>query len=152
FTDATSSKIARITPSGTVTEFSIPTANSSPLAITGGPDGNLWFTEERSGKIGRITPAGKITEFPISTADSSALMITSGPDGNLWFTEINSVRSEVLIRSKIGRITPAGTITEFSVPNSDGHTQGGAGFPYGIQIGPSAITTGPDGNLWFIEA
>jgi streptogramin lyase len=49
-----SDKIGRITPSGSITEFSLP-ANSSPVEITAGPDNNLWFTEYHSGKIGRIT-------------------------------------------------------------------------------------------------
>ena len=30
-----------------ITEFAIPTANSGPVNITAGPDGNLWFTEMR---------------------------------------------------------------------------------------------------------
>ncbi len=37
------SKIGRISPSGTITEFSVPTAKSGPDGITAGPDGNLWF-------------------------------------------------------------------------------------------------------------
>src|SRR5262249_32483727 len=43
---------------GAVTEFSIPTANSSPYGITAGPDGNLWFVESsaKANKIGKITP------------------------------------------------------------------------------------------------
>src|ERR1700687_3194584 len=45
---------------GTITEFPIPTAHSSPTEITAGPDGNLWFTES-IGKIGRITTSGAIT-------------------------------------------------------------------------------------------
>jgi virginiamycin B lyase len=48
-------KIGRITPSGTITEFQTPTANSRLEGITAGPDGNLWFTEGSAGKIGRIT-------------------------------------------------------------------------------------------------
>jgi len=78
--------IGRITLSGTVTEFSIPTKNSQPSAIAAAPDGNLWFTEENpnANKIGRITPSGIITEFPIPTANSqpagivAALTETSG--------------------------------------------------------------------------
>src|SRR6266481_3664009 len=54
---------------GTITEFPIPTAHSSPTEITAGPNGNLWFTES-IGKIGRITPSGTITEYPIPTAKS----------------------------------------------------------------------------------
>ena len=32
---------------GTIDEFRIPTAGSSPDGITTGPDGNLWFTESK---------------------------------------------------------------------------------------------------------
>src|SRR5262249_54445644 len=64
----TASKIGRITPGGTLTEFPTTTANNFPAGITVGPDGNLWFTESSNvdspnGKIGRITTAGVITEF-----------------------------------------------------------------------------------------
>src|SRR4029077_12946490 len=38
----------------TITEFPIPTANSSPYGITAGPDGNLWFVETAANKIGEI--------------------------------------------------------------------------------------------------
>src|SRR5437588_12907295 len=41
--------------STTITEFPVPNSNASPLFITAGPDGNLWFTE--AGKIGEINPA-----------------------------------------------------------------------------------------------
>src|ERR1700724_579459 len=80
-----------------VTEFTIPTANSTPSFIAAGPDGNLWFTEVSRDKIGRITTAGVITEFAITTANSQPFGIATGPDGNLWFTEYNG--------NKIGRIT-----------------------------------------------
>jgi streptogramin lyase len=75
---------------GSITEFPIPTANSSPNGIAAGPDGNLWFTEE-SGKIGRISPSGTITEFPVPTASNAPNGIAAGPDGNLWFTLNNSI-------------------------------------------------------------
>ena len=81
---------------GTITAFSLPTANTLPYGITAGPDGNLWFTEYYGNKIGRITPGGTITEFPLPAADSSPTAITAGPDGTLWFIEPNG--------DKIGRI------------------------------------------------
>jgi len=122
-------------PAGIITEFPIPTANSSPGGITAGPDGNLWFTEcvsSSSGcaksQIGRITPTAQFTEFPLPNPNSNPIGITAGPDGNLWFTET----------SAIGRITPAGQFTEFPLRNPDSF--------------PNEITSGPDGNLWFTEA
>ena len=112
-----------------ITLFPIPTADSNPLGITAGPDGNLWFTEFSTNKIGRITPAGVVTEFPIPTAVSGPTSIAAGPDGNLWFTEN--------VAHQIGRITPAGVITEFPIPTA--------------MSDPFDITAGPDGNLWFTE-
>jgi streptogramin lyase len=110
-----------------VTQFPIPTADSQPIGITRGPDGNLWFAEANA--IGRITPAGAVTEFTQGlSAGSQPVEITAGPDGNLWFTEGGTDR--------IGRITPAGVITEFSTGNATGGSVDG-------------ITAGPDGNLWF---
>jgi streptogramin lyase len=120
--------IGRVTPSGKVTEFPLPTPNAGPQGITTGPDGALWFTEATGDQIGRISLAGTVTEFPIPTARSYPQTITAGPDGALWFTERQA--------NKIGRITLAGTITEFPIPEG--------GRPWGI-------TAGPDGALWFTE-
>src|SRR4051812_42437035 len=39
FTEFSASRIARVTPTGTITEFTL-TAGSGPLNITVGPDGN----------------------------------------------------------------------------------------------------------------
>jgi len=116
---------------GDITEFALSSGNS-PVRITAGTDGNLWFTEHKADPIGRITPTGTITEFTTGiTPDSRPTMITAGPDGNLWFTES--------VADRIGRITPTGAVTEYTT----GIT------PDSV---PDGITTGPDGNLWFTEA
>lgn len=175
FTDDGTGKIGRITPGrnpqASLVEFSVPSPSGSRgslLGITSGPDGNLWFTQTvfsgvngttTSGQIGRITPsadpAKSIRLFNVPTAGSIPAMITSGPDDNLWFTEsidkgIDNGADRLI--GAIGRVTPQGQIHEFPIPNSDFHTQGGGGFLYGIQSGPEAIATGPDGNLWFTNS
>ncbi len=114
----------------TFTEFPIPTANSNPLDITSGPDGNLWFVEFNGEKIGKITPNGTVTEYAIPTSNANPAGITSGPDGNIWFTEQFGP-------SQIGKITPSGTITEYPTPT--------------CCVSPTGITSGPDGNIWFTE-
>ena len=139
FTESSGNKIGRITPTGTITEFPLPTASGGPVGIAAGPDSNLWFTETGGffplfdsgfpNRIGRITPSGTLAEFLIPPASSRPGGIAAGPDGNLWFTDGN--------RATIGRITPSGTLTEFLLaPGS---------FPGGI-------AAGPDGNLWFTES
>src|SRR5262245_33299819 len=121
----------------TITEFPLPPlsfgGSLGATAITGGPDGNLWFTDPVAGTVGRITPAGQVTEFP--TPGISAGAIAAGPDGNLWFVE-NALTFAG--NPAVGRITPAGQVTTFTLP--DDFTQ------------PSRITAGPDGNVWFTES
>ena len=79
--------IGRITPSGTVTQFTVGiTPNNQPEGIAAGPDGNLWFAETRSNQIGRITPSGIVTEYPTGITGGPE-GITAGPDGNVWFAE-----------------------------------------------------------------
>jgi virginiamycin B lyase len=56
FTEDAGNNIGRITTTGEITEFPIPTPQSGPHGIAVGPDGNLWFTEQTGNKIGRINP------------------------------------------------------------------------------------------------
>jgi virginiamycin B lyase len=128
FTEFTQNAVVKLTPSGKLTFFPIPTPGANPHGITTGPDGALWFTEFSTNQIGRITTRGVVTEFgPVTGAPDR---IALGPDGNLWFTE------PFPFDSRIGRITPSGVITEFQLAS-------------GAQ--PRDIVTGPDGNLWFTD-
>ena len=78
FTDpGTTKAVGRITPAGTITEFSTGlNTGSFPVGIAAGPDGNLWFTDgsRTTPAIGRVTPGGTITEF------STGLNPGSDPD------------------------------------------------------------------------
>ncbi|HEX4518785.1 MAG TPA: Ig-like domain repeat protein [Gaiellaceae bacterium] len=119
------------TPADTFKEFPVPLAGSEPLAITAGPDGDVWFTEQHGDEIGHLTPAGTITEYSLGIQGNAGTLpqsIAAGPDGNLWFTQN--------VSGEIGRITPSGTITEFPLPDG---------------AEPLGIVAGPDGNLWFTE-
>jgi len=157
-------EVGRITTAGVVTEFAapaIPPPAGSPAgtpstpatltAITAGPDGALWFTGV-PGEVGRITTAGVVTEFavpavpppagsPAGTASSVATLssITVGPDGALWFTGVPG---------EVGRITTTGVVTEFAVPLVPPPAGSPAGTP-GTPVTLGAISSGPDGALWF---
>jgi len=126
FTEKFSLKIGRITTSGVVTEYPLPsTETGEPAGIAGGPDGALWFVLPDA--IGRITTSGVITLYEIpGIVPQPVGGITAGPDGAMWFDAGNS---------GIGRITTSGATTFYKLPVSGGS--------------PAAITTGPDGNLWF---
>jgi streptogramin lyase len=112
-------------PRGIITEFTLPTANSGPMGITSGPDGNLWFTEGTRAAIGSITPSGVITETVVSGKPNQ---IITGADGNLWFTDD-------LVNFGIGKMSPNRILRT---------------FPQGIRTG--GIAVGGDGNVWFTSA
>jgi len=131
-----SNVIGRISPSGKIVTYRIPTSHSDPTEIVAGPDGNMWFIEKDGNRIGKITPSGNITEYLIPTAQSYAESIAVGPDGNMWFTEG--------VGNNIGRITRSGNITESQL--RDVFFMGG-----NVGMMPSGITAGPDGNMWFTE-
>jgi streptogramin lyase len=131
--DGTTKAIGRITPTGTITEFSDGlNAGSFPFSMTVGPDGNLWFTDQGSTKaIGMFNlTTHTITEFDLPAGGHNPSEITTGGDGSLWFTD----KPGPPTGPHIGRMTTAGTLTEFSLPA--GHTPGGP-------------VAGPDGNVWF---
>ena len=48
FTETSADRIGRITAAGAVTEFTVPSASSSPSGITAGPDGALWLLRQRT--------------------------------------------------------------------------------------------------------
>lgn len=121
-TENSGKKIAKLTTSGTVTEYSLPFA-TLPWGITSGPDEKLWFGA--SGKVGKISTAGTITEYNLPVA-GEVRGITEGPDGLLWFAHYGADR--------IGKITTGGTVTEYSLPPGSK---------------PWDVAAGSDGNVWF---
>jgi virginiamycin B lyase len=127
-------KLGRITMAGQITEYPIPTPNSSqPYQgfVGAGPDGAIWFTENAEGvdQLGRLTMDGKFSEYRLPTPNSFVAAVMPGPDGAMWFTEAAG--------NKVGRITPDGKITEYPVPTANAR--------------PLGIVAGPDGALWFTE-
>ena len=139
-------KVGKLTPSGTLSDFTIPPiddyTSSAPYSITEGPDGALWFTEVKagataaSGYIGRITTDGSITEY-LAYASPGGLnfpfSIITGPDGALWFLQSGT--------SIVGRITTTGSVTEYSLPP----------VPGSLPNSPTGIASGPDGGVWFVS-
>jgi uncharacterized repeat protein (TIGR01451 family) len=148
FTEKTAGKIGKavdttngINDTGNITinDFSIPTANSTPLGIVSGPDGALWFTESTLNSIGQITTAGGVTERLIPTADTSPAMIACDckafpSDTNatqlMWFTENSaSVRNAI---GKIDALAPNPTPTPTPTPSAD--------LQIGMSASPSPVT------------
>ena len=64
FTEQGADRIGRITPSGDIREYSLPTPRAGPTGIALGHDGALWFTEQYADRIGRLDPrTGSVREY-----------------------------------------------------------------------------------------
>ncbi len=145
------SLVGRVSTSGVVNEYSTPNFEpGSTIAV--GPDGNLWFLGESGNTdigfkpaIGRLTPGGAFTSFSIPGNFQSLPGLTPGPDGDLWFTEAES-DDTFGEQPAVGEISPAGVTTLHPI------AQGTTLDPNrGVDVDPTAITTGPDGALWFTD-
>ncbi len=82
--------VGRITPAGTINEFTSGLGAGLMDDITTGPDGNVWVEQSSPGGIARITPSGTISEFTgglLTNAGSDGDHLIIGPDGNLWFND-----------------------------------------------------------------
>ena len=153
-------EIGKVTTSGAVTVYRLTSGGSGKLgnssvivtSITGGPDGNVWFTDNIIGGaagIGRITPAGKITQFSIPNTPAGthpsdiATDITAAADGNLWFNlQTDNFTTGPSPEPYIGRITPTGKITISIIPNMN------TAQKPSIADGAEYMTSGPGGYLY----
>jgi streptogramin lyase len=127
------SKIARLTPTGTFTEFSTlfsPPPPDNPLGLVDRGDGNIWYVANGSSRIGfQGITSGVAGETSVPTASSGPFGIATAPDNNLYYTESST--------DKIGRIANLFT-TQSEISLTAGTV-------------PESIVRGPDGNLWFAE-
>ena len=121
YTGASEEKIGKITPAGTVTEYS--TEGISPVGIASGA-GKIWFAGTYE-VAASMTTAGVVTKY--TTAAGNVVDVAWGPDSRAWFTATGG---------KLIAINKSGVMTEYALP---------AG------TSPNHITLGPDGNLWFID-
>lgn len=115
-----------VIPSGTITQYTLPTALAGARAIAATSDGAVWVAGSGN-TLARIA-SGKVFPYVACRLGCGPLGIVAGPDGNLWFTEYAC--------GKIGRITASGAVTEYTLP---------AG------AAPRGLMVGPDGQLWFVE-
>ncbi len=122
--------VGRVTPSGEVKEFPIPTAGSDPLGIAVSTEGVIWFTENGVNKIGRISPSGAVVEVGSPPLTGGRHGIARGPEGTMWFATAGD--------SGIGWISPSDELHSVPAVLLDGGQ-------------PVALTTGAEGDPWYLE-
>jgi streptogramin lyase len=138
FTETSVAKVGRVTPSGTITEFALPTNFRYVLpilvasgSIFPGPDGDVWISG--ANQMARVTLAGAATVVAVpSPAPAQTLTLGKcvvGSDDNFWCQG-----ADIHTGDYIARITTAGAATA-----------------YPSQGQPFDLTLGADGNVWFVS-
>ena len=168
------SGIGRRTKNGQWAHWALePGCLSQPLAITVGPDGNVWYADMGGGAFGRITPDGSFTKFPMQPL-GGPVGIAAGPDGNVWLASLSAhgpfIEKVAVDGSPLGLYQLPQNVGEVRgiVAGSDGamwFTESAAigritlsgeiqqfPLPMGAGTGsPYQIAAGPDDNVWFVE-
>ena len=149
-TELQGNAILNVNTSGQVSEYTISTSNSRPIAVIPGPTTNyMWFTEEAGVKIGKIDAEGNITEFPVPALQKNAIIASLAFDqeNNLWvqvYVDHNNPNTE----GNDYMIKFDKSIVEAKSLND---------VPFELHYLPSKgsmihrIKLGKDGNLWFTE-
>ncbi len=133
FTESNGGRIGRITPRGTVTEFSAGYLAGGLSDRDHGRARRQPLVHRVLGQPDRADHADRdVTEF--SAGISPARLRPTSPPART-----GTSGSPSICGNRIGRITPSGTITEFSAGISPG-------------AGLFDIAAGPDGRLWFTES
>jgi virginiamycin B lyase len=87
YSESTGNGIARITPTGTVTEFQAA-VGAAVYGIAAAADGSLWATELSGNAIDHFSSSGALlNRYPLPTPNSGPNAVTIGSDGNVWFAE-----------------------------------------------------------------
>lgn len=172
FTDSTGNTLWSVTSTGTdPVPLALANADSAPMAITLGPDGNIWFTEY-AGRVGRITPAGALSEFTTFTNPTGVRATGIATGTGDWFALTGS--GPTVTSAALGTITTAGATKTFTgvvtayatgavAVTADGAiwvtankqealirvAPDGTRSTVPLDVQPNDLATAPDGALWF---
>ncbi|GAC1304709.1 MAG: hypothetical protein NVSMB19_15720 [Vulcanimicrobiaceae bacterium] len=80
-------RVAKITPSGTVTEYVVTGARANGTGVLATPDGFIFFAEDpRDGKFLRVDTAGNMIQYPLP-ANVSISSLALDAVGSLYFVQ-----------------------------------------------------------------
>jgi Putative metal-binding motif len=123
--------VARAADGPSISQYVLP-ADAGDLTLGG--DGSLWVTTYEPSAVLRVNGDGAVTARYLQTGAPS--LITTGADGSVWFPLRGT--DAVPVTYTLGRLSMSGTFTSYPFPTA------------GVDI--TALTLGPDGNLWMAES
>lgn len=102
-------RIGRITTTGVITEYDVPTPEGKPLGLTAGPDGNLWFTYFESNRAVRMTLGGTPITGPCVPTET-ALCIDDQAGDRRFKVEVEYASAQAGGVSGHGKAIPLGSL------------------------------------------
>jgi streptogramin lyase len=76
-------RIGKVTPTGAMTEYTLPGPITNSVGITTGADGRMWVTQADASRVVVVDTNG--TVLAVIPTHHGPAGITVGPDGNVWF-------------------------------------------------------------------
>ena len=131
FTEYNTSKVAEVTPGGSISEFGTLFGSDDPQMLIDRGDGSVWYAGFGGNHVGYVDEFNGVSgETTLPTADSGPWDLAEAADGNLYVSENSNddmARLATLFQSPI----PQTAVTSGSQSES--------------------VVLGPDGNLWFTQ-
>jgi streptogramin lyase/plastocyanin len=121
-------RIGRLSPDGSVQEYTVPTLDARPTGIKVDREGNVWFAERDKSKLGCRRRDGTFVEYALPTEDAKPSGIAIDELGRIWIAERSGNALAVLEQ---------GTIREHRLPRPNS--------------GPFFLRIDYFGNVWFTE-
>src|SRR4030095_14739884 len=98
-------KLVRISTSGEMTAFEVPTRHSGPGDVAVDTTGTVWLLELSANKVARVA-RGRFEEFAVPTPNAGLTALAVAPDGSAWFTEMRAHKLG-RVRGGVGKELPA---------------------------------------------
>ncbi|MGE3817892.1 MAG: hypothetical protein AB7I30_00505 [Isosphaeraceae bacterium] len=136
-------QIARLTPGGFRSEFTLPEAATPRTIGAIAPDGqgSMWLTASSpdptdgasagQAMVGKMDEKGVLTEFKVTSPGDRPGSAVAAADGGLWLAVTRAKGSASILK-----VSSDGTPTEFPVDGASSLTW---------------LTLGKDGDLWFVD-
>jgi streptogramin lyase len=127
FSDPEDNLIARMTTAGTITQYPLPTPNSSPGVLAATPDGAIWFTETTGfGRLAfpsvsqmEISSSPSLLAGTVGTRFTQVLTVAGGTPPYQWSSPARPLPTGLTLFSTAGGAGSA-TATISGVPASSG--------------------------------
>ncbi|HTT95634.1 MAG TPA: hypothetical protein VMF55_13250, partial [Solirubrobacterales bacterium] len=139
-------QLARVTPTGEVKLFPLPSGSGYIAELVAAPSDYLWFAtaegfEDKNPAIWQISPTGAISKTAVPLSSGKLPGLTIGADGNLWFADGGEG-----IQAPLSRLTPSGELTQ-PADQSPGFGARRPTKPAASLVGGAAL--GAEGNLFY---